>query len=122
VLRARYATGHELELGWEWAYRAGERIHREPLAPPAGGPGVRDLDCERALLAGTVLAGTGLERYGLLDESGRPAAEKVALTGLDSMRFTTEALPLLRELAGATLEVEGQPPGWRSKLRGSPFA
>jgi len=113
VLRARYGGGHDLELGWEWAYRAGERIHREPLAPPAGGPGVRDLDAERALLAGTVLAGTGLERYGLLDESGRPAAETVALSGLDSMRFTTEALPLLRELGGATLEVEGQPPDYR---------
>src|SRR5439155_4284910 len=113
VLRARYGGGHDLELGWEWAYRAGERIHREPLAPPAGGPGVRDLDAERALLAGTVLAGTGLERYGLLDESGRPASETVALSGLDSMRFTTEALPLLRELGGATLEVEGQQPDYR---------
>src|SRR5439155_26536591 len=39
--------------------------------------------------------------------------EKVALTGLDSMRFTTEALPFLRELGGATLEVEGQPPDYR---------
>ena len=113
VLRARYGSGHDLELAWEWAYRVGERVHRAPLAPPAGGPGVRDLDAERALLAGTVLAGTGLERYGLLDESGRPAAEPVALSGLDSMRFTTEALPLLRELAGVTVEVEGQPPDYR---------
>ena len=113
VLRARYGGGHELELAWEWAYRVGERVHRAPLAPPASRPGVRDLDAERALLAGTVLAGTGLERYGLLDESGRPAMEPVALSGLDSMRFTTEALPLLRELGGATLEVEGQPPDYR---------
>ncbi len=113
VLRARYGSRHELGLGWEWAYRAGERVHRAPLAPPAGGPGVRDLDAERTLLAGTVLAGTGLERYGLLDESGRPATEPVALSGLESMRFTTEELPLLRELAGATLEIEGQPPDYR---------
>jgi hypothetical protein len=74
---------------------------------------VRDLDAERALLAGTVLAGTGLERYGLLDTTGRPAAEPLALSGLDSMRFSTEALPLLRELGGAALEVEGQPPDYR---------
>jgi SNF2 family DNA or RNA helicase len=113
VLRARYATGHELELAWEWAYRAGERIHRAPLAPPAGGPGVRDLDAERALLAGTVLAGTGLERYSLLDETGRPFAEPLGLEGLDTMRFTTEALPLLRELAAVTVELEGQPPDYR---------
>ncbi|HEY2937536.1 MAG TPA: DEAD/DEAH box helicase [Gaiellaceae bacterium] len=108
VLRARYGGGHDLELDWEWAYRAGERVHRAPLAPPAGGPGVRDLDAERALLAGTVLAGTGLERYSLLDETGRPVPEPLALNGLDTMRFTTEALPLLRELAAVTVELEGQ--------------
>jgi superfamily II DNA or RNA helicase len=113
LLRVRYSGGHDLELGWEWAYRVGERSHRVPLAPPAGSPGVRDLDAERALLAGTVLAGAGLEHYGLLDEAGRPAAETVSLSGLDGMRFTTEALPLLRELGGATLEVEGQPPDYR---------
>ena len=113
VLHARYGGGHDLELAWEWAYRAGERVHRAPLAPPAGGPGVRDLDAERVLLAGAVLAGTGLERYSLLDESGRPTAEPVALNGLDSMRFTAEALPLLRELGGVTLEIEGQPPDYR---------
>lgn len=113
VLRARYSGGHELELAWEWVYRIGDRVRRTPLAPPAGGPGVRDLDAERRLLAGIVLADTGLERYGLLDETGRPAPQTVALDGLDTMRFTTEALPLLRELAGATLEVEGQPPDYR---------
>jgi superfamily II DNA or RNA helicase len=113
VLRARYGHGHELELAWEWAYRVGERLHQVPLAPPAGRAGIRDLGAERALLADTVLAPTSLERLGLLDETGRPAAEPVALSGLESMRFTTEQLPLLCELAGVTVEIEGQAPDYR---------
>ncbi len=113
VLRARYGAGHELELAWEWAYRVGERVQHTPLTPPAGGPGVRDLDAERALLAGTVLTRTGLERFGLLDETGRPVGQSLTLDGLDTLRFTTEALPRVRELAAVTLELEGQPPDYR---------
>jgi superfamily II DNA or RNA helicase len=113
ALRARYGGRHALELAWEWVYRVGERRHHLPLAPPAGSPGVRDLDAERALLAGTELAGSGLERYALLDEGGRPVSDVVSLSGLDSMRFSTETLPLLRELECVTLEIEGQPPVYR---------
>ena len=98
VLRTRYGAGHAVELGWEWAYRVGERVHRTPLGPPAGGSGLRDLDAERAILADSVLAETGLERYGLLNGAGHPTGDPVMLTGLDGMRLTTEALPRLREL------------------------
>ena len=31
VLRARYGTGHELEVSWEWAYRVGDSPPRTPL-------------------------------------------------------------------------------------------
>ncbi len=74
---------------------------------------MRDLDAERALLAGTVLTRTGLERFGLLDETGRPVGQSLTLDGLDTLRFTTEALPRVRELAAVTLELEGQPPDYR---------
>ncbi|MGH3162032.1 MAG: SWIM zinc finger family protein, partial [Streptosporangiaceae bacterium] len=36
VLQARYGSGHDLELSWEWAYRVGDSPLRTPLA--AGGP------------------------------------------------------------------------------------
>jgi superfamily II DNA or RNA helicase len=114
VLRVRHGGRHAVELGWEWAYEVGASERRAPLAVEAGGPGFRDLAAERAILADTALAGTGLERLGLLDGRGRPAdAPAVALIGLESMRFTTEQLPRLSELPGVALEIEGEPADYR---------
>jgi superfamily II DNA or RNA helicase len=114
VLRVRHGERHAVELRWEWAYEVGASERRAPLTVDAGGPGFRDLDAERAILAGTALTGTSLERFGLLDGSGRPAdAPAVTLIGLESVRFTTEELPRLSELAGVTVEIEGEPVDYR---------
>lgn len=114
VLRARYGTAHTVELGWEWAYRIGESTSRVPLTASGPGTGFRDLDAERTALAGTNLAATGLERFGLLDDRGRPhAGPAAALHGLDSMRFTTEHLPRVEDLPGVTVEIDGEPPDYR---------
>ena len=114
VLRVRHGERHAVELGWEWVYEVGASQRRAPLAVEAGGPGFRDLDAERAILADTALAGTGLERFGLVEGGGRPAdAPAVGLIGLESMRFTTEELPRLSELAGVTVEIEGEPADYR---------
>ena len=117
VLRARYGGGHLAEVGWEWVYQVGEATRRAPLAGDdvARAPGFRDHEAERAALADATLAGTGLERFGLLDGDGRPCASagRVALAGLDSMRLTTEALPLLELAPGVTVEVEGEPADYR---------
>jgi superfamily II DNA or RNA helicase len=114
VLRASYGGGHAVQVGWEWAYQVGATARRAPLAVNGAGPGFRDLDGERAILAGTVLAGTGLERLGLVDGSGRPAdAPPVSLSGLESMRLTTEELPLLAQRPGIAVEIEGQPADYR---------
>jgi superfamily II DNA or RNA helicase len=114
VLCVRHGAGHRVELGWEWAYQIAETVRRTPLVPPAESAGFRDLDAERAILAGTLVAGTGLERYGLIDDTGRPtSAPPVPLIGIESMRFTTEQLPYLRRLPAVAVEVEGQPPDYR---------
>ncbi len=114
ILRARYGEGHAVELGWEWVYEVGPSTRRVRLADDAGGLGFRDLDAERALLADTGFAETGLERFGVLDGSGRPTGgPAVTLTGLESLRFTTEQLPRLRELPGVTVDVEGEAPDYR---------
>jgi superfamily II DNA or RNA helicase len=114
VLEARYGTGHDVELSWEWAYRVGDSPLRAPLE--AGGPddGYRDLAAERALLAGLDMP---LDRYGLLGQASGAAvpalAPRTRLTGLDTMRFSTGLLPLLAGHPGLVVEVSGEPADYR---------
>jgi superfamily II DNA or RNA helicase len=114
VLRASYGNGHAVEVGWEWAYEVGDAIRHAPLGVNGSGPGFRDLDAERGILADTVLAGTALERLGLLDGAGRPAdVPPIELRGIESMRLTTEELPSLGQRSGISVEVSGEPPDYR---------
>ena len=68
---------------------------------------------ERRILAATVLADTGLERFGLLDVSGRPDDAPVWLTGIDSMRLTTEDLPGSPSARTSPSRSSGEPPDYR---------
>jgi superfamily II DNA or RNA helicase len=117
VLRARYHGSHELEVTCEWAYRVGDSPLRAPLEAEGPDDGYRDLTAERALLARLDLP---LDRYGLLGPTdggpgaGLPAlAPRTRLTGIDTMRFTTELLPLLADQPGLILEVSGEPADYR---------
>jgi superfamily II DNA or RNA helicase len=114
VLRACYGAGHAVEVGWRWVYEVGAATRHAALAGNGEGPGFRDLNAERAMLASADFTGTGLERLGLLDGAGRPAeVHTVSLTGLDSMRLTTEVLPLLEEWADVAVEIAGEPADYR---------
>ena len=114
TLRARYGERHAVELGWEWLYRVGTAERRAPLTIDTDGLGFRDPQAERAAIAATAFAETGLAHFGLLDAGGRPAhGPGLTLIGLESMRFATELLPRLRELPGVTVEVDGDPPDYR---------
>jgi superfamily II DNA or RNA helicase len=117
VLAARYGSGHELELSWEWAYQVGDSPLRVPLEAAGADDGYRDVAAERALLAGLDLP---LERHGLLSAAaGLTSAETPALaprtrlTGLGTMRFSTELLPLLDGHPGLIVEVSGEPADYR---------
>jgi superfamily II DNA or RNA helicase len=116
VLHVCYGSGHELDVSWQWAYRVGDSPQRAPLAAGPG-DGYRDLAAERALLAGLDLP---LGQYGLLTPGDGPPAEPVLaliphtrLTGIDTMRFTTELLPLLADQPGLVVEVDGEPAAYR---------
>jgi superfamily II DNA or RNA helicase len=113
VLRAGYGAGHELDVSWEWAYQVGESRQRAPLDAAGPGDGYRDLAAERVLLAGLELP---LDRYGLAGRGVGPAPvllPRTRLTGIDTMRFSTELLPLLADQPGVTVEVTGEPADYR---------
>jgi superfamily II DNA or RNA helicase len=118
VLCAGYGAGHELDVSWEWAYQVGESPQRMPLDAAGSGDGYRDLAAERVLLAGLGLL--PLDRYGLTGRGGGPAGAaapallpRTRLTGIETMRFSTELLPLLADQPGLTVEVSGVPADYR---------
>ncbi|HEX6932715.1 MAG TPA: SNF2-related protein [Streptosporangiaceae bacterium] len=105
VLSASYGPGHDAELSWEWAYRVGDSPLRAPAGQASDDDGIRDPAAERAILAGIE---PDLNRFGLLD-----GPEGKRLAGLDTMRFTTELLPLLRDQPGVIVEITGEPADYR---------
>jgi len=113
TLRAGYGAEHSLELDWAWAYRVGSETRHAPLASGPDGPGFRDREAERAILAETTIVETGLEHFGLLDGAARPAeGPPVSLAGLETMRLTTDVLPRLEE-RGVAIEVAGEQADYR---------
>ncbi len=117
VLRACYGPGHDLEVSWEWAYQIGDSRLGAPLDPGSPHDGYRDLAAEQAILAHLDLP---LDRFGLLRPGqGAPDGPKLTLAprtrlaGIDTMRFTTELLPLLADQPGVIAEVTGEPADYR---------
>jgi superfamily II DNA or RNA helicase len=109
VLNASYGAGHDLDLRWEWAYEIGDYRRRAPLSP-AGDTGYRDLDAERAIVAGL---DAGLESFGLRRMDAEPLVQPARLRGIDTMRFSTEVLPLLDGHPGVAVEMSGEPADYR---------
>jgi superfamily II DNA or RNA helicase len=111
VLRASYTADHGLDISWEWAYEVGDSRLRAPLHPDQSDAGFRDLDQEQAILADLNIS---LDRFGLLRADPEltlvPRAE---LGGIDTMRFTTEVLPLLADQFGVVIEINGDPADYR---------
>ncbi|MDN5930692.1 MAG: DEAD/DEAH box helicase [Pseudonocardia sp.] len=103
ALRAGYGDGHDLSLHWEWAYAVGETPRRVPLnAAPVDD--FRDTAAERAVLDALDV---DLDPYGLRDDAG------ARLRGMDTMRFTTEVLPLLAGRPDVRVDLDGEPVTYR---------
>jgi SNF2 family DNA or RNA helicase len=86
-----------LLTAWEWEYRVGDTSRRTPAGTSGPGEDYRDPDAERAILAG-------------LDDLAMPRAE---YHGIDTMRFTTEILPLLADRPDVVVEITGEPADYR---------
>ncbi len=114
VLRANYGADHTAEVGWEWLYRIGDNEYRTPAEASATRREFRDPEAERTILADTRIVGSGLERYGLLDEAGRPAAvPAVSTLGFDTMQLAINDLPQIEQVPEVGVEVTGQPVNYR---------
>jgi superfamily II DNA or RNA helicase len=104
VLRAAYGVGHDVQVDWEWAYQVGDSKLRTELHQAPGDAEYRDAEAEQAVLDGLRLGGL----------PGDPAPVPTSrLGGLDTMRFTTELLPLLTGQPGVAVEVTGEPADYR---------
>jgi superfamily II DNA or RNA helicase len=114
VLCAAYGEDHDLTLSWEWAYNMGEEQRRAPLAPSGAddeSQAYRDPVQEKAVLDALDVP---LEGFGLHGEDLRGGlAPSGRLRGLDTLRFTTEVLPLLTDAPGVAVEVTGRPAAYR---------
>ncbi|MGH3787801.1 MAG: SNF2-related protein [Pseudonocardiaceae bacterium] len=116
VLRAAYGDRHELSVEWEWAYQVGDAAVRVPLAPSGADDGFRDPAGERAVLGAldVPLDQFGLGRSGMGDGGpGSGLSPRAQLTGLNTMRFTTEVLPLLTDAPAVVVERSGEPADYR---------
>ena len=105
VVAAEYGDEHALALRWGWDYEVSGTRRALPLFGEEGA-GYRDRAAEAAIREGL---GAGFAEFGLADA----AAGTASCTGLDTMRFTTEFLPLLRNRADIRVEVHGTPADYR---------
>ncbi|RJQ76660.1 helicase [Pseudonocardiaceae bacterium YIM PH 21723] len=100
IVHARYRDGHRLSLDFDWEYRVDGRAVRAPLVPDHTDQGFRDQDREHHIW-----------RELVVPVGGRlPTAE---LTGLETLRFSTEVLPRWDALPGVAVRLEGTAADYR---------
>lgn len=109
-LLANYGADHRVRLHWEWHYKTGKLVTAQPLWRHPGDAGYRDDTAESRILEGI---GRPWDAVPALGESatggwGTPRlAASAELTGLDTLAFTEEVLPRLREAPDVDVETVG---------------
>jgi superfamily II DNA or RNA helicase len=118
VLALRLAYGdehgraHDLTLDWGFDYPVGADAVRVGLAEPGGTTVVRDPAAEQQLLD-QLRSTVGHLAVLWADVAGEPRLVPYQrLTGLDTVRFTEDVVPTLRE-AGVRIDVTGTPGEYR---------
>lgn len=101
VLEAAYGAAHDLSLTWGFDYRMGDEQRRVPLRDDPAAEPFRDPRAERQLL----------DELAALDATRSTGVPR--LHGMDTMRFSTEVLPLLADAPGMEVTVTGRPATYR---------
>jgi superfamily II DNA or RNA helicase len=115
-LLANYGADHRVRLHWEWHYKSGSLVTAQPLWRHPGDHGYRDDPAEARVLEEV---GQPWDVVPALGESaaggwGTPRlAASAELTGLDTLAFTEEVLPRLRELPGVAVDTAGEMADYR---------
>ncbi|MDQ0824008.1 superfamily II DNA or RNA helicase [Arthrobacter sp. B2I5] len=110
-LLANYGADHRVRLHWEWHYKTGKLVTAQPLWRHPGDAGYRDDTAESRILEGI---GRPWDVVPALGESatggwGTPRlAASAELSGLDTLAFTEEVLPRLREARDVDVETVGE--------------
>ena len=110
-LLANYGADHRVRLHWEWHYKSGKLVTAQPLWRHPGDHGYRDDPAEARILDAV---GQPWDVVPALGESatggwGTPRlAASAELSGLDTLAFTEELLPRLREVPGVTVDTAGE--------------
>jgi superfamily II DNA or RNA helicase len=109
-LLANYGADHKVRLHWEWHYKTGNLVTAQPLWRHPGDHGYRDDTAEARILEGI---GQPWDVVPALGESatggwGTPRlAASVELKGLDTLAFTEEVLPRLRQAPDVDVDTAG---------------
>jgi superfamily II DNA or RNA helicase len=110
-LLANYGADHRVRLHWEWHYKSGTLVTSQPLWRHPGDHGYRDDPAEARILEAV---GQPWDVVPALGESatggwGTPRlAGSAELSGLDTLAFTEELLPVLREVPGVAVDTAGE--------------
>jgi superfamily II DNA or RNA helicase len=110
VLRTAFEADHALGLSWEWSYDVGGNDVRAAPGEAGAAEEYRDATAERAVLRGLDDVPVDWDRFGLRGRHGLAAAR---LTGLDTVAFTTEVLPVLEDTGSVRVERTGEPVDYR---------
>ncbi|MDQ0632205.1 superfamily II DNA or RNA helicase [Arthrobacter pascens] len=109
-LLANYGADHRVRLHWEWHYTSGNLVTAQPLWRHPGDHGYRDDAAEARILEGI---GQPWNTVPALGESatggwGTPRlAASAELSGLDTLAFTEEVLPRLRNAPDVVVDTAG---------------
>ncbi|MCO4263557.1 DEAD/DEAH box helicase [Pseudarthrobacter sp. MDT3-26] len=109
-LLANYGADHRVRLHWEWHYKSGNLVTAQPLWRHPGDHGYRDDPAEARILEGI---GQPWNVVPALGESatggwGTPRLSASAeLNGLDTLAFTEDVLPELRNAPDVSVDTAG---------------